>query len=101
MNEKCGGHGKCESSGRDGFACVCHDGWSGKSCETEYSSSNGGWIAGIVVLAVLVVIAAGVALFFAKKWVYFKNTSKSIREFWLNRIVKVSQYEYKWLQSFK
>jgi hypothetical protein len=67
LNEKCGGHGKCESSGRDGFACVCHDGWSGKSCETEYSSSNGGWIAGIVVLAVLVVIAAGVALFFAKK----------------------------------
>jgi hypothetical protein len=43
----------------------------------------------------LVVIAAGVALFFAKKWVYFKNIIKSIREFWLNRIVKVSQYKYK------
>jgi hypothetical protein len=47
---------------------VCKDGWSGPQCDKEISSSsNGGWIAGIVVLAVLVVIIAGVALFFAKK----------------------------------
>jgi hypothetical protein len=42
-------------------------------CENEYKASLGGWIAGIVVLAVLVIVASGVAFIFARRFVTIKH----------------------------
>ncbi len=61
-------NGKCVITGLHSFACQCKEGWSGPNCDSEYKAAVGGWIAGIVVLAVLVVVASGVALIFARRF---------------------------------
>jgi hypothetical protein len=62
----CNGHGKCASKDSVGY-CVCDEGWSGSDCSVEHKAAIGGWIAGIVILAVLVVVVSIVALIFARR----------------------------------
>jgi hypothetical protein len=63
----CNQNGKCKYKGLNGFACECDPGWYGETCSKEDKASLGGWIAGIVILSVLVVIVSGVAFMFARR----------------------------------
>ncbi|XP_054162219.1 uncharacterized protein LOC128960173 [Oppia nitens] len=63
-HNECGNHGKCKHKGRNGFSCLCDNGWNGDKCNNEFEPALGGWIAGIVVLAVLSAVLIGVAAFF-------------------------------------
>ncbi|CAG2110430.1 unnamed protein product [Medioppia subpectinata] len=70
-NDNCG-HIDCNNNGKaslinDRCVCDCNEKYYGVDCKNEYSVSNGGWIAGIVVLAVAVVVVGIVAGIFFRK----------------------------------
>ncbi|CAG2164236.1 unnamed protein product, partial [Oppiella nova] len=59
---ECNGHGKPkrldDDIGKGQCGCDCEEKYYGENCKDEYSAAMGGWIAGIVILAVAVVIAS-------------------------------------------
>ena len=63
------GNGRCVAVGNHEAACVCDEKYHGEKCDQKLS--EGGWIAAVAVLAVVVAVAAGVSIFFARRSVPF------------------------------